>query len=163
MGSGSPPDKERTWLLPHCASGSCYQPTPRLGSRTGWYGVIGGRRAPNMVSQLSHVGLKPSRHPQCGFPIYFLGNCCFGEIQHNLEQEGDPQPPLHCLCPALGTAGVGPGNCYHTALSHIPLGTGVPSSATLPLWVTSYPRQGCGGSGRLSSGGAGRRAHCLTP
>lgn len=46
-----------------------------------------------MVSQLSHVGLKPFRHPQCGLPIYFLGNCCFGEIQSNLELEGDPQPP----------------------------------------------------------------------
>lgn len=87
-----------------------------------------------MVSQLCHVGLssmKPFQPPLHGFPSHFWGNYCFGGIQCNLEWKGDPQLPTSIASAHAKT-------CYHTALSHLPLGSGLSHTATLPLWVKSY-------------------------
>jgi len=84
------------WLLP---------PTdPRAGSGTGW--CCGTKHGVLALLCRTGAAFLP---PHYSFPIYFLGYCCFGEIQCNSEWEGDRQPPTHQLCPALGTVGVGPG------------------------------------------------------
>jgi len=88
MGSGSPPDEERTWLLLHRTSGSCHRLTPGLAA--GLAGVVG----LNMVSWLSCVGLEQLFYPHItAFLFTFWGIAALGKSSVTLSGRETGSPP----------------------------------------------------------------------